>query len=55
VLVASPGGGTTTMTGTSFAAPAVSGLCALLVGACPDLRPFEVKSLLKAFSIRKPS
>ena len=52
VLVAAPGGGETTMTGTSFAAPAVSGICALLVGACPDLRPFEVKSLLRAFSIR---
>jgi hypothetical protein len=51
VVVAAPGGGETTMTGTSFAAPGVSGLCALLVGACPDLRPFEVKSLLKAFSI----
>jgi subtilisin len=51
VVVAAPGGGTTTMTGTSFAAPAVSGICALLVGASPDLRPFEVKSLLKAFSI----
>jgi subtilisin len=52
VVVAAPGGGETTMTGTSFAAPGVSGLCALLVGACPDLRPFEVKSLLKAFSIQ---
>lgn len=51
VVVAAPGGGETTMSGTSFAAPAVSGLCALLVGMCPDLRPFEVKSLLKAFSI----
>jgi len=51
-VVAAPGGGETTMTGTSFAAPAVTGLCALLVGACPDLRPFEVKSLLRAFSIQ---
>ncbi|MFB3820168.1 MAG: S8 family serine peptidase [Candidatus Methylomirabilales bacterium] len=52
VVVAAPGGGTTTLTGTSFAAPAVSGICALLVGASPDLRPFEVKSLLRAFSPR---
>lgn len=33
-----------------FATPAVSGLCALLVGAFPDLRPFEVKSVLRWFS-----
>lgn len=50
VVVAAPGGGETTMTGTSFATPAVSGLCALLVGAYPDLRPFDVKSLLRAFA-----
>jgi len=50
VKVAASGGGFTTMTGTSFATPAVSGLCALLVGGNPDLRPFDVKSLLRAFS-----
>jgi len=50
VKVAAAGGGHTSMTGTSFAAPAVSGLCALLVGAHPDLRPFDVKSLLRAFA-----
>jgi subtilisin len=50
VTVAAPGGGYTTKTGTSFATPAVSGLCALWLGAFPDLRPFELKSLLKAFS-----
>lgn len=50
VVVAAAGGGYTTMTGTSFATPAVSGLCALLVGAFPDLRPFEVKSVLRWFS-----
>jgi subtilisin family serine protease len=48
VKVAAAGGGYTTMTGTSFATPAVSGLCALLVGAYPDLRPFDVKSLLRS-------
>jgi subtilisin family serine protease len=52
VVVAAPGGGITTLSGTSFAAPAVSGICALLVGASPELRPFEVKSLLRAFSRR---
>jgi subtilisin len=50
VVVAAAGGGKTTMTGASFATPAVSGLCALLVGAYPDPRPFGVKSLLRAFS-----
>lgn len=50
VVVAAAGGGRTTMTGTSFATPAVTGLCALLVGAYPDLRPFDVKSLLRAFA-----
>jgi subtilisin family serine protease len=48
VKVAAAGGGYTTMTGTSFATPAVSGLCALLVGAHPSLRPFDIKSLLRA-------
>lgn len=50
VKVAAAGGGYTSMTGTSFATPAVSGLCALLVGGNPDLRPFDLKSLLRAFS-----
>jgi subtilisin family serine protease len=50
VEVAAAGGGHTTMTGTSFATPAVSGICALLVGAYPDLQPYEVKSLLRAFA-----
>jgi subtilisin family serine protease len=50
VTVAAAGGGYTTMTGTSFATPAVSGICALLVGAFPDLRIFEVKSILRWFA-----
>lgn len=50
VSVAAAGGGYTTMTGTSFATPAVSGICALLVGAFPDLHPFDVKSALRAYS-----
>jgi subtilisin family serine protease len=50
VRVAAAGGGRTTMSGTSFAAPAVSGLCALLLGAHPDLCPFDVKALLRAFA-----
>lgn len=51
VAVAAAGGGYTTMTGTSFATPNVSALCTLLLGLYPDLRPFEVKTLLKSFAI----
>jgi subtilisin len=47
VVVAAPNGGYTTKTGTSFAAPAVSALCALMLGTWPGLRPFEIKTLLK--------
>jgi subtilisin family serine protease len=50
ISVAAPGGKYTTKTGTSLATPVVSGLCALLVGAFPDLRPFDVKSLLRQFA-----
>jgi len=48
VPVAAHGGGYTTMTGTSFATPIMCGFVALLLGAYPGLRPFEVKALLKA-------
>ncbi len=51
VVVAAAGGGYTTMTGTSFAAPTVSGLCALILGAYPALRPFELKTILKAYAV----
>jgi subtilisin family serine protease len=51
VVVASAGGGYTIKTGTSFAAPAVSAFCSLLLGSFPDLRLFELKTILKAFSI----
>jgi subtilisin family serine protease len=47
VVVAAPGGQHTTKTGTSFATPAVSGMVALLLGAFPSLRPFDVKSVLR--------
>jgi len=52
VTVAAPGGGYTVMTGTSFATPAVAGLCALLLGAFGSLHPFEVKTVLKAHAAR---
>lgn len=41
------GGHSGRVTGTSFATPTISGLCALLAGAAPALRTFELKSLLK--------
>ena len=50
-----PEGGYTTMTGTSFATPIMCGFVALLLGAYPDLRPFEVKALLKAMSAEEPA
>jgi len=50
VPVAAYGGGYTTMTGTSFATPIMCGFVALLLGAYPGLRPFEVKALLKALA-----
>ncbi len=50
VPVAAHGGGYTTMTGTSFATPIMCGFVALLLGAYPELRPFEVKAILKAMA-----
>ncbi len=50
VVVAGPGGGYTTKTGTSFATPSISGIVALLLGAYPDLRPFDIKSILRALA-----
>ncbi len=50
VTVAAPGGGYTTKTGTSFATPAISGVVAVLLGAYPDLRPFEVKAILRSWA-----
>ena len=43
----SAGGGESLRGGNSFAAAVTSGLAALLLGASPDLTPFQVKSLLK--------
>ena len=50
MTIANVGGGYTTKSGTSFATPVVSGLVALLIGLYPDLRPFEIKALLKHFA-----
>jgi subtilisin len=48
IVVAARGGGFKTVTGTSFATPAISGLCALLLDAFPDLQPYELKSILRS-------
>jgi subtilisin family serine protease len=52
VRTARAGGGWTRLTGTSFAAPVVAGLCALLRGANRDLALFEIKSILKHHALR---
>jgi subtilisin family serine protease len=52
IPAAVPGGGWTTMTGTSFATPAISGLCALLLGAFPGLQPYEIKTILRFLAMR---
>jgi len=43
-------GGYITATGNSFAAPHVTGVVALLRAKYPHLRPFEVKTLLRALA-----
>lgn len=40
------GGGRLRVTGNSFAAPHMSGLCALVLGKHPELTPFQLKSVL---------
>jgi subtilisin family serine protease len=51
VIAPARGGGYTTVTGTSFATPTVCGLCALLLGAYPDLKLFEIKTVLRHFAL----
>lgn len=48
VLAPATGGGYTEVTGTSFATPTVASMCALLLGADPQLEAYEIKTLLKA-------
>jgi subtilisin family serine protease len=47
-----PGGETMTFTGNSFAAPHITGLCALILSKHPGLTPFQVKSILHATADR---
>lgn len=44
------GGEWITATGNSFAAPHISGLVARLLGKHPDLKPFQVKTILRALA-----
>jgi subtilisin len=46
VDVAWLGGGSIRATGNSFATPAISGICALLLSKHPQLTPFQLKSVL---------
>lgn len=46
VPVAWPGGGETRSTGNSFAAPHITGICALILSKHPMLTPFQLKSVL---------
>ena len=47
ISVAAAGGGYTSVSGSSYAAPVVTGLCGLLLAKWPNLEIFELKSLLK--------
>lgn len=53
VVAPAPGNGYKTVTGTSFATPVVCGLCALLLGAYPQLTPFDVKAALREMAGRR--
>jgi subtilisin len=46
IEVAWTGGGRKKVTGSSFAAPHISGLLARLLSGCPTLTPLQAKSLL---------
>lgn len=55
VVAPAPGGGYTTLSGTSFATPTMVGLCALLLGAYPEMTLFEIKTALRQLSQVLPS
>ena len=50
VKVPQPGGGYIYEIGSSFAAPHITAICALLLSKYPHLKPFEVKTLLYAMA-----
>ena len=47
-----PGGGTMRHTGSSFAAPHLSGIVALILSKHPKMKPFEVKTVLYSIARR---
>jgi subtilisin family serine protease len=51
-MVPAAGGGFTRKTGASFATPHVAAMCALIRGAFPNLRPYELMSVLRAWGER---
>jgi subtilisin len=53
VKTAAMGGGYTEMSGTSFATPTIAGIVALILGSYPELRLFEIKTILKAFAAQE--
>ena len=50
IVTAAAGGGYTRVTGSSFAAATVTGICALILGAYDHSTSFELKSLLKHYA-----
>jgi len=54
VKVPQPGGGYIYEIGSSFAAPHISAICALILSKWPNLKPFEVKTLLYAMAQKQP-
>jgi subtilisin family serine protease len=55
VDVAWADGSTITATGSSFAAPHVAALIALVLAQHPGLTPFQVKTVLAALAVRPPA
>lgn len=55
VKVPQPGGGYIYEIGSSFAAPHITAICALLLSKWPRLKPFEIKTLLYAMAQKPPS
>ncbi len=54
VEVAWSGGGTITASGNSFAAPVVTGHLARVLGAHPDLTPWQARTILAAVAHNAP-
>lgn len=55
VKVPQPGGGYIYEIGSSFAAPHITAICALLLSKWPRLKPFEIKTLLYAMAQKPPA